>query len=175
MPTKTTPAEITFIKIRYPNSLDGILPVYKIAQELDKAYKAKRQITKSLASKDMERFSALVDKVDILNKSLEMIDSCFSSAVATNKRFKNKMSKLIADGSSDKTQTQLDKIEVLLSDYENLDIRLDEFGTTYSKICTILKKINRSKSMLEINLQDISKLSEDPERHFRSLYRRLKV
>ena len=175
MPTKTTPAEITFIKIRYPNSLDDILPVYKIAQELDKAYKAKRQITKSLASKDMERFSALVDKVDILNKSLEMIDSCFSSAVATNKRFKNKMSKLIADGSSDKTQTQLDKIEVLLSDYENLDIRLDEFGTTYSKICTILKKINRAKSMLEINLQDISKLSEDPERHFRSLYRRLKV
>ena len=174
MPVKTTPAEITFIKVRYPDKLDIILPVYKIAIELDKAYKAQRQITKSLASKDMERFSKIVDKVDTLNKNLELIDSCLASAVATNKRFKNKISTLLEDGYTNKTEIQRDTIDVLLSDYENLDTQLDEFGTTYSKICTILKKINRSKTLLEINLKDISTISEDPERHFRSLYRRLK-
>lgn len=174
MATKTTPAEITFIKVRYPDKLDIILPVYKIAQDLDKAYKAQRQITKSLASKDMERFTALVDKVNSLNKELEMTDSCLASAVATNKRFKNKMATLIKDGTKEKTTDQLDRIEVLMSDYENLDSRLDEFGTTYAKICTILKKINRARSMLQINLVEISKVSDDPERHFRSLYRRLK-
>jgi len=174
MPVKTTPAEITFIKVRYPDKLDIILPVYKIAIELDKAYKAQRQITKSLASKDMERFSKIVDKVDTLNKNLELIDSCLASAVATNKRFKNKISTLLKDGYANKTEIQRDAIDVLLSDYENLDTQLDEFGTTYSKICTILKKINRSKTLLEINLKDISTISEDPERHFRSLYRRLK-
>ncbi len=174
MATKTTPAEITFIKVRYPDKLDIILPVYKIAVDLDKAYKAQRQITKSLASKDMERFTVLLEKVDALNKELEAIDSCLTTAVATNKRFVNKMSTLIKDGKKEKREDQLNKIDVLLSDYENLDIRLEEFGTTYSKICTILKKINRAKSMLEINLLDIAKISDDPERHFRSLYRRLK-
>ena len=161
MPTKTTPAEITFIKVRYPDKLDIILPVYKIAIDLDKAYKAQRQITKSLASKDMERFSKIVDKVDTLNKNLELIDSCLASAVATNKRFKNKISTLLKDGYANKTEMQRDTIDVLLSDYENLDTQLDEFGTTYSKICTILKKINRSKALLEINLKDISTISED--------------
>lgn len=174
MATKTTPAEITFIKVRYPDKLDIILPVYKIAEDLDKAYKAQRQITKSLASKDMERFTALVEKVDSLNKELETIDSCLTTAVATNKRFVNKMTTLIKDGKKDKREDQLDRVDVLLSDFENLDSRLAEFGTTYSKVCTILKKINRAKSMLEINLVDISKISNDPERHFRSLYRRLK-
>ena len=168
-------SEVIFASRHFPENVDNIEKAYSYKSNFDAAKKELGKVFNKLNAKQEVDLRGILESVKKINDVLTSIDINLYDVVCCNRRFINKREKSLKKARKNLSAADFESANDVLMRSETLAVRCEQYGLTYNKACALLFKVSKARQCVMSELVSLEKISEDPKKHFRSLYKNLNV